>query len=225
MIFSKALFEFLEDLADNNDREWFTENKSRYVEDVQTPSLRLIEEIAKPLRKISPFLVANPARSGGSLTRIYRDTRFSKDKTPYKTYVGMHFRHEAGKDIHAPGIYVHFATDECLIGAGCYRPEPSALARIRAAIDADGSAWKKARDDKKFSSVFTLWGESLKSTPRDYPRDHPLIEDLKRKDFLGVAPLTREQVLSDSLITIITDRVKASRPMMRFLCESLGVPY
>jgi len=84
MIFSNALFQFLEDLSDNNNREWFAENKSRYIEHVQKPSWELIENIAKPLGKIAPFIVANPAKSGGSLMRIYRDTRFSKDKTPYK---------------------------------------------------------------------------------------------------------------------------------------------
>lgn len=202
-----------------------SENKSRYIETVQRPSWDLIEHLAKPLSKVAPFIVANPEKSGGSLMRIYRDTRFSKDKTPYKNYVGMHFRHDAGKDIHAPGIYLHFAADECFVAAGCYRPEPSVLAKIRAAIDEDGKSWTKARDDRKFRQHYTLWGESLKTTPRDYPRDHPLIDDLKRKDFIGVSPLTRDEVVSDELLPMIIERTKAARPIMRFLCEAIGVPY
>ena len=225
MNFSSAIFEFLDDLYANNNREWFAENKMRYVNDVQEPGLKLIEEVSKPLRKVAPFIVANPAKSGGSMTRIYRDTRFSKDKTPYKNYLGMHFRHEAGKDIHAPGIYVHFAIDECFVAAGCWQPEPTVLAKIRAAIDKDGKAWKKSRDDRKFRAHYTLWGESLKTAPRDYPRDHPMIEDLKRKHFIGVSPLSQQDVLGDSLPAIVIERAKAARAFMRFLCESIGVPY
>ncbi len=225
MGFTVKSFQFLAELAAHNDREWFASNKSRYVEDVQTPSLELISAIEKPLRKVAPFLVASSAKSGGSLMRIYRDTRFAKDKTPYKTNVGIQFRHAAGKDVHAPGVYVHIAADECFVAAGCYHPEPSSLAKFRAAIAADGKAWVKARDDRAFHAVYKLWGESLKTTPRDYPKDHPLIEDLRRKDFIGLSPLTRQQVLSVDLIPTIIDRVKASKALMRFLCEAIGVPY
>jgi len=225
MHFTKETFEFLTDLTANNNRGWFVENKSRYVEDVQMLGLALIADVAKPLRKVAPFIVANPAKSGGSMTRVYRDTRFSKDKTPYKTYVGMHLRHEAGKDIHAPGIYLHFALDECFVAAGCYQPESSALAKIRAAIDQDAKVWTKVRDDRKFRETFSLWGDSLKTAPRDYPKDHPLIDDLRRKHFIGVSPLSRNQVLSDSLVPTIIERTKAARSFMRFLCESIGVPY
>lgn len=224
-IFTKAMFEFLEELTANNDRDWFAENKSRYVECVQSPGLQLISDLIAPLRKVAPFIVANPARSGGSMTRIYRDTRFAKDKTPYKTFVGMHLHHETGKDIHGPGIYLHFALDECFVAAGCYLPESSVLAKIRAAIDEDGRAWIKAREDRKFRENYSLWGDSLKTAPRDYPRTHPLIEDLKRKHFIGVSPLSRKEVLSDALLPIIIERTKDARSFMRFLCESIGVPY
>jgi len=148
-----------------------------------------------------------------------------KSEKNHKNYVGMHFRHDAGKDIHAPGIYLHFATDECFVAAGCYRPEPSVLAKIRTAINEDGKAWTKARDDRKFGEYYTRWGESLKTTPRDYPRDHPMIDDLKRKDFIGVAPLSRDDVISDALIPMILERTKVARPIMRFLCKGIGVPY
>jgi len=225
MHFTKETFEFLTDLTANNNRGWFVENKSRYVEDVQMLGLALIADVAKPLRKVAPFIVANPAKSGGSMTRVYRDTRFSKDKTPYKTYVGMHLRHEAGKDIHAPGIYLHFALDECFVAAGCYQPEPSALAKIRAAIDSDAKLWTKVLGERKFRESYSLWGDSLKTAPRDYSKDHPQINDLKRKHFIGVSPLSRDLVLSDTLVPTIIERAKAARSFMRFLCESIGVPY
>lgn len=225
MYFTQSTFDFLDELTANNNRDWFAANKDRYTDDVQTPGRRLIDAVAGPLRRVAPFLVASSSKSGGSMTRIYRDTRFSKDKTPYKNYVGIQFRHDAGKDIHAPGIYVHVATDECFIGAGCWQPEPSVLAKIRARIDGDAKAWKRARDDKKFAASFTLWGEQLKTSPRDYPKDHPMIDDLRRKDFIGLSPVTRKQMISDDLVAVIIERVKASRPLMRFLCDAIGVPY
>jgi uncharacterized protein (TIGR02453 family) len=223
--FSIETFRFLEELAANNQREWFADNKGRYLSDVQAPALALIAAVEKPLRKVAPFLVASTAKSGSSLMRIYRDTRFAKDKTPYKTNIGIQFRHEAGKDVHAPGVYLHIAADECFLGAGCYRPEPSSLAKFRAAIASDGKAWIKARDDRAFNAVFKLWGESLKTTPRDYPKDHPLIDDLRRKDFIGLSELSRQQILSDELVETIITRTKAAKSLMRFLCEAVGVPY
>ena len=105
--FDASLLQFLEELADNNHRSWFQINKERYETAVLEPSLAFIREFAPRLKKISPYFVASDRRVGGSLMRVYRDTRFGKDKTPYKTNVGIQFRHEFGKDVHAPGFYVH----------------------------------------------------------------------------------------------------------------------
>ncbi|MDZ4851199.1 MAG: TIGR02453 family protein, partial [Pirellulaceae bacterium] len=104
--FSTETFKFLRDLAKHNDRDWFAENKQRYEDDVLAPSLAFIESMQPFVRKLSPYLTAIPKRVGGSLMRIYRDTRFSKNKTPYKTNVGIHFRHEIGGDVHGPGFYL-----------------------------------------------------------------------------------------------------------------------
>ena len=142
-----------------------------------------LERLGGPLRRSAPMLLAVAKRSGGSLMRIHRDTRFSKDKTPYKTNVGISLRHQADGDIHAPGVYIHLACDECFVGAGCWRPQRETLAAIRAAIDADPKAWRRARDQKKFRTSFSLAGESLKTSPRDYSVDHAEIEDLRRIDF------------------------------------------
>src|SRR5262245_16529190 len=105
--FKPALFKFLKDLAKNNNRPWFEENKARFERDVRDPLLSFIGDFASPLAKISKHYLADPRPSGGSMFRIYRDTRFAKDKSPYKTHVAAHFRHSAGKDVHAPGFYVH----------------------------------------------------------------------------------------------------------------------
>jgi len=225
MPFSEATFRFLGELAVHNDRQWFADNKARYHDDVLAPSIELVEALRKPLSRVAPFLVADGRRSGGSVLRIYRDTRFSKDKTPYKTHVGIQLRHDAGKDIHAPSIYLHFEPGESLVAAGCFRPEPPALAAIRRAIDAERSRWKRVRDEKRFRAESTFWGESLKTAPRDYPKDHPMIDDLRRKDFIACFPLSRNQVFGNELVSLVIERIKWSRGYLRFLCDALDVPY
>ena len=114
--FPKDFFTFFEDLNVNNNRDWFNENKNRYFDSVVNPISAFIVGMAPRLKKISPHYVADPKPHGGSMFRIYRDTRFSKDKTPYKTHAGVQFRHEAGKDAHAPGFYVHLATEGLFLG-------------------------------------------------------------------------------------------------------------
>ena len=110
--FQPELFAFLEDLKANNDREWFAANSDRYEEHLLEPAIDFIEAFGPRLEKISPNFRADARPSGGSLFRIYRDTRFSKDKTPYKTNLGIHFRHELAKDTHAPGYYLHIGPGE-----------------------------------------------------------------------------------------------------------------
>ena len=110
------------------------------------------------LKRISPYFVASDRRVGGSLMRVYRDTRFAKDGDPYKTNVGIQFRHEQGRDIHAPGFYVHVAPGECFLAVGLWRPEAEPLGRIRQAIVELPDRWRRARDDRKFGQRFSLDG-------------------------------------------------------------------
>ena len=135
--FDPEFFEFHRDLAANNDRVWFADNKARYESEVLEPALAFIEDFSYRLKEISPNFVADPRRTGGSLFRIYRDTRFAKDKTPFKTHTGMQFRHVAGKDVHAPGFYLHLDPDESFAGGGLWRPDPSTANRVREKIAAD----------------------------------------------------------------------------------------
>lgn len=221
----RELFEFLDDLSRHNDRDWFHANKDRYERDVRQPALDLIEQLVAPLRRSAPMLTVVVKRSGGSLMRIHRDTRFSKDKTPYKTNVGISIRHQADSDIHAPGIYLHLACDECLVAAGCWRPHRETLAAIRRAIDADPKAWHRARDQKKFRESFRLSGESLKTSPRDYSIDHPEIIDLRRIDFMAVANLTPQKLTGAGAVPGIVGLIRDAKPLMRFLCDAIDVPY
>lgn len=223
--FTPALFTFLTDLAAHNDREWFNANKDRYIEHVQEPALEFITDFAKPLAKISPHLTADARVQGGSLFRIYRDTRFSKDKAPFKTNTGMHFRHEGAKDAHAPGIYVHLEPRACFTGVGLWRPETAVANAIRRRIADDPAGWKKAAHAKRFAEVWTLEGESLVRPPKGFDPDHPFIEDIKRKDFMGSARLTQRQVTSPGFLDELAGMCRRAAPLMRFLCEAVGVPF
>ncbi len=223
--FSPALFSFLRDLEANNDREWFNANKERYVNDVQEPALDFITDFAEPLRRISPHFQANARTQGGSLFRIYRDTRFSKDKTPYKTNTGMHFRHESAANVHAPGFYVHVEPSGSFAGAGIWRPAASVANQIREAIAGDPEGWRAATGKKEFLEVWSLTGDRLKRPPRPFPPDHSLIEELKRKDFIASTRLTQKQISSKGFLRDFTVMCERAAPFVAFLCRAVGVPF
>ena len=142
--FTPALFAFMRELREHNDRDWFKANKQRYEEDVREPAFAFISEFAGHLQEVAAHFVADPSPTGGSLFRIYRDTRFSKDKTPYKTHTGIHFRHEKAKDVHAPGFYLHLEPRNVFAAAGIWRPESATLGQIRDAIVREPEAWTGA---------------------------------------------------------------------------------
>lgn len=223
--FSRELFKFLRELTENNDRSWFQANKDRYDRYVKDAALGFIEDIGPHLKRISPHFVADPRPSGGSLFRIYRDTRFSKDKRPYKTHVGIRFMHESAKDVHAPVFYLHISDDESFVGCGIWHPDGESLRQIREAIVEDPASWKRARDAKQFASVYELEGDSLKTAPRGFDPEHPLIEDLRRKDFIGAARITKSQLTSPDFMDTFTALCRAGAPLQRFLCRALAVPY
>lgn len=224
-MFTQATFRFLEALSANNERPWFEAHKQEYEDFVRTPALDFISRMSDEIPSISRHFLAQPKKVGGSLMRVYRDTRFSRDKTPYKTNIGIQFRHELGKDIHAPGYYLHIAPNDSFLAVGLWRPEPDALFKIRQAIAQDDDSWLAARDDKKFRSRFTLEGDALANAPRGFARDHPLVEDLKRKDFIAMAPLTRKVVTSNTLRSHVVDNFRQAAPYMRFLCQALDIRF
>lgn len=219
--FSRATFDFLKDLKANNTRDWFSENKSRYEDVVKDPALRLIADFGPGLHQLSPHFTATPR----SLFRIYRDVRFSKDKSPYKTATGIHFRHEASKNAYAPGFYLHIAPGDVFAACGIWHPEAKALRSIREHIVAEPAAWKRASGGKKFLETFELSGDRLSRPPKGFDPDHPLIEELKWKDFIGVEQLPQSFVTNDALPTELAKHFKTGVPLMKFLCAALGVPF
>ncbi|HEX2421046.1 MAG TPA: TIGR02453 family protein [Acidimicrobiia bacterium] len=223
--FTSGSFRFLRELAANNERNWFLANKERYLELVQEPALAFISDLAPRLRKLSSHFEANARVQGGSLLRPYRDIRFSKDKTPYKTNIGMRFYHEAGSDIHAPGFYLHIEPSNSYAGVGLWRPEAPVARQIRQAIVEDPAGWKKAAHGKAFLSRYTLDGESLQKPPQGFDPEHPLVEDLKRKDFIAGARLPDRMVTAETFLTDYAALVRASVPYMRFLTEAMNLAF
>ncbi|MDH3224357.1 MAG: DUF2461 domain-containing protein [Gemmatimonadota bacterium] len=223
--FTPETFSFLRDLAKNNNRDWFNENKGRYESQVKDPAVRFIVDVGPALNKISPHFRADPRANGGSLFRIYRDTRFSKDKTPFKTHTGIQFRHEAGKDVHAPGFYLHIHPQEIFIGVGIWHPDPKTLRRIRDQIVEDPAGWKRARGAKAFKTHFELGGDSLVRAPKGYDPEHPLIDDLRRKDFIAGSRMTQKDVTSPDFLKTFAARCRAAGPFQKWLCGAVGVAY
>ncbi len=223
--FNPALFKFLRELRENNNRDWFKANKTRYEESVKDPALRFISDFGSHLAKISPHFNADPRPVGGSLFRIYRDVRFSKDKSPYKTAVGIQFRHRAGRDAHAPGFYLHLEPGEIFAAAGLWHPDGPSLKGIRDAIVAEPARWRRVLRSKAFQEGFDLGGDSLKRPPRGYEPEHPLVEDLKRKDFIVHTRLTQKDVTSAGFPKRLAGRYKTTAPLVRFLCDAVGADF
>jgi len=216
---------FLQQLAKNNNRDWFVENKSRYEGCVVDPAFQFISAMGGELNSISTHFEAIPRKQGGSLMRVYRDTRFAKDKTPYKTNIGIQFRHEVGKDVHAPGYYLHIEPTSIFVGVGMWHPESSALRAIRERIVGRPDEWKEIVFDRRFRTTYELQGDSLKNPPRGFDPELPHMEDLKRKDHMAVMPLSLIDISEARFTKKLARELKKATPYMEFLCKAVDVPF
>lgn len=217
--FQPEIFEFLRQLKRHNNREWFAKNKERYQQVAAEPAMQFISGFAPHLARLSGHFLADARPTRGSLFRIYRDTRFSTDKIPYKTHIGIHFSHEKGKDAHAPLFYLHLEPEGCFAAAGVWHPDNRALTKIRTAIVNQPEQWKKA------VRKLELEGESLSRPPKGFCAEHPLIEDLKRKEFVTSVALTEEQVCGPKLMTEFTAACRAMSPLVEFTTKALGLKF
>lgn len=219
-------FKFFNELKKNNNREWFNDNKARFRESVQEPLSSFVEAMAPRLKKISKHIVADPRLNGGSVFRIYKDVRFSKDKTPYKTHGAVQFRHALGKDAHAPGFYVHLATDEVFYGGGVWHPPSPNLVKIREAIRDKTKTWTKATTGPAFAKRFGgVRGDQLTRPPRGFSADAPAIEDIKRKSFFAMTEAKPATAKKAGFAGDVEAAFRDAKPMMKFLCDALGAPF
>src|SRR5512146_1443676 len=217
--FQPELFDFLRQLKRRNNREWFAKNKSRYDQYGRDAALRFIAAFGTQLSSISPHLVADPRPSRGSLFRIYRDTRFSGDKRPDKTHIGIHFSHEIGKDVHTPGFYLHLEPEGCFAAGGIWHPDNPTLTKLRSAIVRDPEGWRKARGKME------LEGDRLQRPPRGYDPNHPFIEDIKLKDYITSISFTDAQVCSPKFMRDFVAACKKMSPLVEFTTKALGLKY
>ena len=223
--FPADLFGFFKELKKNNNREWFNDNKNRYFESVVNPISEFIVCMAPALRKISSHYKADPRPHGGSMFRIYRDTRFSKDKTPYKTHAGVHFRHKAGKNAHAPGYYVHLETDGLFLGGGVWAPASPQLILIRDYIADNARSWARIARSKKVLEVGGIKGDSLKRPPRGFDAEHVHIDDLKRKSFYVMTEADPADALKPEFCDQVTEAFRRATPLNRFIAGALDLPF
>ena len=218
-------FKFFKELKANNNREWFNDNKPRFRESVQEPLANFVEAVAPKLKKISKHFVADPRLNGGSVFRIYKDVRFSKDKSPYKTHGGVQFRHALGKDAHAPGFYVHLDPEEVFFGGGIWHPPSPQLLKIREAIRDKGNAWGKMKDAVIASPRFDeIRGEGLTRPPRGFDAEAPFIEDIKRKSFFAMTNGKPAAAKKPAFIEDVAGAFTDAKPLMKFLCDAVGAP-
>lgn len=225
--FKPALFKFLRELDANNNKEWWEDNKGRYIDLIKEPSLHFIADFGPLLTSFAPHFTADAKAVGGSLMRPYRDVRFSKDKTPYKANVGIQFRHESGKDVHAPGFYLHLEPSENFAGVGLWSPETKVAHEIRQKINDEPDSWKKAAHSKGFADTWSLSHpeESLQRVPKQYRQDHPFGDDIRLKSFTAGNRLTQKFVTSNSFAEDFATELRKTVPFNSFLCEAIGLPY
>lgn len=222
--FSPDLVAFLHELAQNNDRDWFKAHQSRYEAVVREPARAFIRAMAPILAEHAPHLVADDRKVGGSMMRPYRDTRFSDDKTPYKTHLGIQFRHAAGKDVHAPGLYVHIHPDEVFFGLGMYTPASADLKAIRARIDQEPAEFSDIVEglaDWEISDV----GGKLKTAPRGYAKDHLMIEWLRLKSHILTTHPDPDVIHEPGLPERLGALLASGRRYCAFLCGAIGQPW
>ncbi len=219
-------FKFFRELKANNNREWFNDNKQRFRDSVQEPLSAFVEAMAPKLKKISKHILSDPRLNGGSVFRIYKDVRFSKNKTPYKTHGGVQFRHALGKDAHAPGFYVHLDPEEIFYGGGMWMPPAPPLLAVREAIRDKSAQWKKATTSAAFTKRFgDVRGDALTRPPRGFDADHPQIEDIKRKSFFAMAEGNPAATKKADFVDDVASAFADAKPFMKFLCGATGAPF
>jgi len=212
--------EFLRDLRANNNRPWFEQNRKRY----DTARGYLDEFITDLIIQCGQFEDLGSVTADQCIYRIYRDVRFSPDKTPYKTNLGAVIG-KGGRKTIGRSYYVQIGPEgESFIAAGLYMPSKEQLEQMRRAIAADSSTLRKILDKRDFKRYFSgLEGEQLKTAPQGYGKDHPDIDLLRYKQFLASSPLSEEQVLSPDLTDYVAEGFKALKPLETYIHEVLGI--
>jgi uncharacterized protein (TIGR02453 family) len=223
--YEPAALQFLADLAGNNDRSWFQPRKAEYERLIKAPTAALCVALARRFAQLRLPLDADPVRSP---FRIYRDVRFSKDKSPYKTHQGLNLPwiDSTGDEVRPRGTvggYFHLEPGNIFVGGGMWQPEPARLAAFREKVDRDPSAVFRAIDDERFTSVFRyVTGDELSRNPRGFSADHPYGHLLRLKNVLFSRRLSDRDACSPKLPDIIAHDLDAARPVLLLLDKLVG---
>ena len=212
------ILKFLTDLSKNNNREWFEENKKRFLE-AKTNFEEIVQGYIDEIAKFDTGITGLQAKK--CVFRIYRDVRFSKDKSPYKLNFGASMT-EGGRKTANPGYYIHIKPGECFFGGGLYHPEADDLKKVRQEIDYNSKSFVGMVESKKFKETFgEIWGDKLKRPPKGYDVDHPQIEYLKLKDFVALHKVNDAAIRKGDFIKNGIKVYKMIKPFNDFLKTAL----
>ena len=219
--FPKEIIKFYKDLKNNNDKMWFEQNRSRYDDFVMHPSRTFISEMGKKLDKISPEIHADP-RVNKSIFKIYRDIRFSKDKTPFKTHLAIWFWEGDRPRMECSGFYVHIEPGELMVGCGIYAFPKDLLNSYREAVVHQEKGKKLINAIKNISKKgnYSIGGEHYKKTPRGYDPDHKMADFLLYNGlYVGFSSKIPEEFYTEELINYCYEKFKHMAPLHRWLVE------
>lgn len=219
MKISKNVLSFLSELKINNNRDWFLENKKRFNE-IQSELIILTGYFLSEIEKFDKTVKGVDPKS--CIFRIYKDVRFSKDKSPYKTHFGIFIR-GGGKKIDGTGYYLHLEPDGSLVGGGCYQPDPKSLFKIRERIISDMNVFRKIINDRKFVMDFgtEFYAEKLKTAPKGFAKDNPMIELLKYKGFAVAKKIKNTELTSNDFVSETLKSFRNLYPLNQFLEEAM----
>lgn len=210
---SKSILNYLIDLKQNNNREWFTENKSRFEKE-QKEIKSFFNGVKNELNKIDNIEKLQ-------IFRIYRDVRFSKDKTPYKTHFSAGYVRQ--KPFLRGGYYLHIENNASFVGGGFWEPNKDDLLRIRKELAIDASELRDIVESADFKKYFgILEGDELKTAPRDFDKDHPNIDLIRKKQYLVTRRFTNKEVLSPNFEEEVVATFKAMRPFFNYMSDVLS---
>ena len=221
MIISKLYYRFFKQLAANNNRDWFQAHKAQYQSDVLLPFTRLTEEVIKKIHDINPTI--NIMYKDAAF-RIYRDTRFSKDKTPYKLWMGAVVNPIGRKNTQFPEIYFQFGPGENFIAAGLYRPDKETLQKIRRAIAENPEAFDLLQNDPKMREFFPegILGERNKRLPKEFMKIADKQPFILNKQFYTIAYYTPEDIMRNDLVDFIVGHYQAMEKFNEWLYGIVG---
>lgn len=214
----RVILDFLADLKENNNREWFEANKPQYLQ-ARAAYEEIVQEVINQISTFDNGLAGLEAKK--CIFRLYRDVRFSKDKSPYKINFGASMT-EGGRKSGNPSYYIHLQPGECFLGGGLYHPEPDNLKKVRQEIDYNSGEFLELVENGKFKKVFgEVWGERLKRPPKGYDEDNPVIQYLKMKDFVVLHKIGDDEICKAGYLKKGMGVYEMIKPLNDFLKAAL----